>query len=363
MFQPRVAHLVPALFGAGGTYGGAERYAFELSRAMAGRTPTRLISFAPRSGTPSLPEHGALDVEALRNQLWGRRFDNNPLSLRLWPHLRWADVIHCHQTHTLAADLACLVGRWAGQPVFGTDHGGGGLSFYRGAGFFGRLFVSRFSQGLAEPGGFESVVYGGVDTARFSPDAATPRSGRAVFVGRLLPHKGIPVLLQAARTAGVPLTVIGRPLDPGYFAQLRALAASSEVSFLTGCDDEALVDFYRRALCVVLPSIERDGEARYPAAELMGFALLEAMACGTPVIATAVGGMPEVVVEGETGFIVPANDSEALAAKLAWFRDHPHEAERMGEAARTHVLSYFTWSRVVDRCLEAYRIGWEAKRA
>ena len=88
--------------------------------------------------------------------------------------------------------------------------------------------------------------------------------------------------------------------------------------------------------------------------ELLGQTLLEGMACGTPAICTNVGSLPEVVEDGVTGFVVPANDPQALGAKLLWLRDHPDRAREMGEAARRRVLERFTWPAVVRRCLEIY---------
>ena len=64
--------------------------------------------------------------------------------------------------------------------------------------------------------------------------------------------------------------------------------------------------------------------------------------------------MPEVVADGETGFIVAPNDPGALAHKLRWFKEHPQELARMGTAARDRVVRMFTWPAVVKRCLEAY---------
>jgi glycosyltransferase involved in cell wall biosynthesis len=122
------------------------------------------------------------------------------------------------------------------------------------------------------------------------------------------------------------------------------------------CDDKELVRAYRRAACVVLPSVYRDcygNETKVP--ELLGQTPLEAMACGAPAIVTNVASLPEVVVDGETGFIVPPNDPVALRTKLEWIRDHPRESRAMGNAGREWVLKQFTWSAVVQHCLNAYK--------
>ena len=120
--------------------------------------------------------------------------------------------------------------------------------------------------------------------------------------------------------------------------------------------DAELVAEYRRAACVVLPSVYRDrdgGETRVP--ELLGQTLLEAMACGTPVVCTRVASLPEVVDDGITGIIVPPNDPAALGAAIRWLRDHPAEAVRLGAAGRARVLDRFTWDRVVRQCLAIYK--------
>jgi starch synthase len=106
---------------------------------------------------------------------------------------------------------------------------------------------------------------------------------------------------------------------------------------------------------VVLPSVYRDREGRETLVpELLGQTLLEAMACGTPVVCTRVASLPEVVEDGVSGIIVPPNDPPALGAAIRWLRDHPVEAGRMGTAGRARVLERFTWDRVVRQCLAIY---------
>ena len=78
------------------------------------------------------------------------------------------------------------------------------------------------------------------------------------------------------------------------------------------------------------------------------------MACGAAAICTDVASMPEIVVDGVTGKVVPPNDVATLGATLCWLRDHSEQAAEMGRQGRKRVLDTFTWSAVVDRCLEAY---------
>jgi starch synthase len=89
--------------------------------------------------------------------------------------------------------------------------------------------------------------------------------------------------------------------------------------------------------------------------ELLGLAVIEAMASGTPVVASKVGGVAEVVEDGVTGFLVPSGDVPSLNDRLALLLGDPGRARRMGEAARARVLERFTWTQVAQRCLDAYR--------
>jgi glycosyltransferase involved in cell wall biosynthesis len=173
-----------------------------------------------------------------------------------------------------------------------------------------------------------------VDTTKFCPDNSITRDDTVLFVGRLLPHKGIDDLMRAVPD-DMRLEIIGRPFDDRYQQDLLKLAEGKNIVFRTQCDDEDLVDAYRRALCIVLPSVYRTmygQETTIP--ELLGQTLLEGMACGTPAICTNVASMPEIVSEGVTGFIVPPNDSQSLREKILWLRDHPCQTRAMGNGPR-----------------------------
>ncbi|MAG36753.1 MAG: hypothetical protein CL878_11010 [Dehalococcoidia bacterium] len=117
----------------------------------------------------------------------------------------------------------------------------------------------------------------------------------------------------------------------------------------------ALLREYQTASVSVLPSVEVDiyGK-RYPKSEILGLVLLEAMACATPVVCSAIGGMPELVLDDETGYIVPPDDPTALGDRIEQLLDDPVLAARLGHQARAHVLAHFTWDRVARVCLNAY---------
>jgi len=350
-------HLVPAVFGLGGVFGGAERYAFELARHMADRTATTLVTFGERDRR----EHaGKLDLHVIGHPAYARGQRNNPIAARLISELRQADVIHCHQQHILASSVAALFGRLTRRKVFVTDLGGGGwdISAYLSTDswYNAHLHLSNYSREVAGHAGkpFAHVILGGIDTVKFSPAPGEVRQRTILYAGRLLPHKGVGDLVNAVPDK-IQLRLIGREADPRHLGDLRRLAAGKQVAFEHDCGDTELIEAYRQAACVVLPSVYRDmygGETRVP--ELLGQTLLEAMACGAPVIGTAVASLPEIIEDGVTGFIVPPNDPGALRARICWLLDHPAEASAMGEAGRREVLARFTWPMVVQRCLDIY---------
>jgi glycosyltransferase involved in cell wall biosynthesis len=354
--RPRVALVYPIPFGGAGIFGGGERYAVELGKALARRIPTRLVTFGEgrRDGTD-----GPLAIRTLRPLTYLRGERQNPLSLSFLGSLARADVIHCLSWNTLVTDLAILFARATGKRVFVTDVGGGSsLSLQR------RLALGRRVDGfllIAEQGGkafaeFRSrwrIVYAGIDTQRFQP-ACGPRAQGVLFVGRLLPHKGVDILIEAL-DGETPLTVVGRPYHAEYFRLLQQLARGKRVTFATDASDEEVVRHYRSHAVSVLPSVCRTVYGDFTELpELLGFAALEAMACGTPVVCSRVGGMEEVVVDGETGYLVPPGEPAPLGERIRRVLGDPPLAARLGQAARARIEERFTWDRVAERCLAAY---------
>jgi glycosyltransferase involved in cell wall biosynthesis len=355
---PRVLHIVPALFARRGIIGGGERYAFELARYMAQVTTTRLVTFDDLERTERI---GELEVHVIGAPWYIRGQRTNPVALSLLPELKSADIIHCHQQHVLASSCAAFLCRLSGRRVFVSDLGGGGwdISAYISTDrwYHGHLHISEYSRRTFGHGTNSNahVILGGVDTEKFSPDQSIRRERTVLFVGRILPHKGINDLINALPD-DLSLEIIGQPGDSRFLADLRKLAESKKVRFRHDCDDDALVEAYRRAMCVVLPSVYRGmygDETRVP--ELLGQTLLEGMSCGAPAICTNVASMPEVVENGVNGFVVPPNDPAALGQAIRWLADHSCEATDMGRAGRRRVLDKFTWTQVVRRCLSIYQ--------
>jgi glycosyltransferase involved in cell wall biosynthesis len=350
---------VPALFDEkDGIVGGAERYAWELARHMAREVDTMLLSFGSAGRTFS---EGPLRVRVLGKPWHVRGRRENPLSLRIVPELLRADVVHCHQQHLLVSSLSALAGRLSGRRVFVTDLGGGGWDFSSYIStdrwFHGHLHISQFSRRVMGQEGrpWSHVILTGVDTDKFSPDPRVPKTGGVLFVGRLLSHKGIDRAIDAL-PSDLPFDIVGRPYDPEYFSLLQELAVGKRVRFHIDLDDSKLVETYRRSCCVILPSLYRDrygNETRVP--ELMGQTLLEGMACGIPAICTDVASMPEAVVDGVTGLVVPPGDLAAMRQALTELYRNHELAKKMGAAARQRMIDHFGWPAVVRRCLAVYR--------
>ncbi|GAA2244496.1 glycogen synthase [Streptomyces amakusaensis] len=212
------------------------------------------------------------------------------------------------------------------------------------------------------------VIPGGVDTLLFRPDHETdalertgvdPTRPYALFVGRLTGHKGLPHLLRAAHALDPEAQLVlctGPPGDTPADAEARELIAELDrvrdgVRWIPGTlPRPRLVQLLSHATVLVCPSVR----------EPLGMINLEAMACGTAVVASAVGGIPEVVDDGTTGLLVPydARHPEAfesgLTQALNRVLDDPGEAARMGAAGRRRVVREFVWERAARRVHALY---------
>jgi glycosyltransferase involved in cell wall biosynthesis len=184
-----------------------------------------------------------------------------------------------------------------------------------------------------------------VDAARIAP--ARGPGEHFLYAGRLERLKGVLTLARAARAVrGLPLFLAG---DGTARAELEALVRTeglSHVRLLGHQDSAALERLIRAARCVVVPS---------EWLENLPLAVLEAMACARAVIGARIGGIPELVVDGETGFLVPPGDEAALAERLRWAAEHGAECERLGQRARARVEAEFSAEAHYPRLMDAYR--------
>jgi D-inositol-3-phosphate glycosyltransferase len=212
-----------------------------------------------------------------------------------------------------------------------------------------------------------AVIPPGVDISRFYPiskDEAKevigvpPCEDMLLFVGRIEPLKGLDTLIQAIaqmrkRDVYVCLAVIGGDPDTSPEAQsaemarvqvLREQAGVADlITFLGKRGQDTLPYYYSAADVVVVPSYY----------ESFGMVALEAMACGTPVVASQVGGLAFLVQDGVTGFTVPVDEPEALADKLALLVKDEELCEKLGQQALA-VAQQYAWENIATRILALY---------
>lgn len=214
----------------------------------------------------------------------------------------------------------------------------------------------------ADPGRIH-VVPPGVDLDRFAPgDRVSARlkfgfgsDPTVVFVGRLQPFKGTDVAVQAMApliqmVPDARLVIVGGDSPRGNRGErmrlrltARRLGVADRLRFLEPVPHAELADLYRAADVVVVPS----------ASESFGLVALEAAACGTPVVATAVGGLRQIVRDAETGYLVGSRDPAAFAAALSRVLADPSARERLGANA-SRLAARFPWSNTAVGILETY---------
>jgi glycosyltransferase involved in cell wall biosynthesis len=202
------------------------------------------------------------------------------------------------------------------------------------------------------------MLWNGLDTERFRPDAGAPRSeGMILCVGRAAdPTKGVGTLLEALARLPAPvrLTLVddASPGNPAW-GQARRLGVEGRLHVTGPLETAALVRLYRRAAVVAVPS-------RY---EGFGLPAAEAMACGTPVVASSGGALAELVEATGGGVLVPAGDPDALAKALLGLLEQPATRAALGARARPRVEELFSWPRVAALTVDAYREVLAERRA
>jgi alpha-maltose-1-phosphate synthase len=220
------------------------------------------------------------------------------------------------------------------------------------------------------------VVHNGIDTEQYAPDPGTdvlarlgvdPDKPSVVYVGRITHQKGLPYLLRAARSLPPTQLVLlaGAPDTPEIGAEVASLAAELSATregviwVREMLPKREVIQILTHATGFVCPSIY----------EPMGIVNLEAMACETAVVATATGGIPEVVADGETGLLVPieqAGDGSGtpldpdrfvadLASAVTRMLEDPKAAEEMGRAGRRRAVEHFSWDSIAQRTMDVYR--------
>jgi alpha-maltose-1-phosphate synthase len=221
------------------------------------------------------------------------------------------------------------------------------------------------------------VVHNGIDTKQYAPDPRTdvmerlridPDRPSVVYVGRITRQKGLPYLLRAAQAIPPDAQLVllaGAPDTPEIAVEVESLVAELHqtregvIWIAEMLPKHEVIQVLTHATLFVCPSIY----------EPMGIVNLEAMACETAVVATATGGIPEVVADGSTGLLVPieqATDGTGtplnpdrfvadLAAAITELLENPQRAAEMGKAGRRRAIEHFSWDAIAERTMEVYR--------
>ncbi|HMW14285.1 MAG TPA: glycosyltransferase [Pseudomonadales bacterium] len=275
------------------------------------------------------------------------------------------DAIHSHWLipQTL---IALLAGAGRKAPLLCTSHGGDLFGLRAAplpsikAGVLKRCsavtVVSRAMRDEVQrllPGQMAEVVPMGTDlTGRFTPGSDSARRGDTLlFVGRLVEKKGVNHLLDALaqlqrQGRQLQLWIVGQGpgLEP-LQAQTERLGLAAWVTFWGAVEHARLADFYRLATLAVTPSVVAEGGDQ----EGFGLVIVEAMGCGCPVVASALPAIGDIVIDGETGLLVPPADPTALAHAIGQLLDQPEQARRLATTARQRVVERFDWQQVTER--------------
>jgi len=206
------------------------------------------------------------------------------------------------------------------------------------------------------------VIRNGIDTDEYAPDAGTdvlakhhidPGRPTVAYVGRVTRQKGLPVLLRAAEILHPQVQLVlcaGQADTPELGAEVTGLVAHlresrSGVIWLNEMlPKQDVIQILSHATVFACPSLY----------EPLGIVNLEAMACGTPVVGSDVGGIPEVVLDAQTGLLVPPGDHILLAEALISLLGDPARAAAMGELGRQHVGAEFSWSSIAGQTAALY---------
>ncbi|KDS93009.1 glycosyl transferase family 1 [Dermabacter hominis 1368] len=375
-------------------YGGAGVHVDELSKVLRSRIDVRVRCFGEERSEAGVQAYSVPETLASANsalQTFG-------VDLAMAQDCAGADLVHSHTwyanfagftaqqlhaiPHVLSAHSLEPLRPWKAEQLQGG---------YRLSSFAEKTAYENADGIIAVSGGMREdilrsypkvdparvhVVHNGIDVTAWKPNPSTdvherygidPHAPTVIFVGRITRQKGLPFLLRALATLDHGVQVIlcaGAPDTPEIAAEVERLVATLKTEregvFLISemLPRHELTQLLSHATTFVCPSVY----------EPLGIVNLEAMACGIPVVGTATGGIPEVIVDGETGILVPidqVNDGTGapvnpdkfvgdLSDALNEILSNPQRARTWGAAAQKRARDHFSWESIADRTVEVY---------
>jgi glycosyltransferase involved in cell wall biosynthesis len=280
------------------------------------------------------------------------------------------DVIHVVTgTSTMVGAFAIVMGRTMGLPsvisFFGKEQFEFATPVHR---WLFKITISLATSigvntpytGASIPSKFQHKVHlllGGAEEWKYRPSSQNQQDRRILFVGRLVNTKGVDDLIKALqiiqqKRSGVRLVLVGDGPERTNLVQLAAaLGVNSRVEFTGTLTGPSLQNEYEKSDVVVLPSKYIKGEA---SSETLGLTLIEASMHSKPLVGTSHGGIPEIVKDGQNGFLVPADNPQALADALVRLLSDDRLRQLMGAEALRIARTKFTWDAATERLLQTY---------
>ncbi|HEV2678445.1 MAG TPA: glycosyltransferase [Aliidongia sp.] len=271
-----------------------------------------------------------------------------PLAARL--NIPLVTTFHGFDATLSTAALLCSPA-WANYPLFRRRLARQGDLFLCASSFIRERVLA-----MGFPEARTRVHYIGVDCQAIRPRDPAEETPTILHVARLVEVKGTQYLIRAvgalaARHGNVQLVIVGDgPLHRSLQDLAKSLGLEGRVKFLGALPHRQVVTWMRQAAVLVLPSV-RTSTGRV---EGLGMVLLEAAASGVPAVGSRIGGIPEGIIDGETGFLVSERDPAALASRLNDLLDDPALRRRMGAAARALVERQFDIRRQTGTLEDLY---------
>ena len=301
---------------------------------------------------------------------YGRAALSLNLLHKIGPFLNNFDIIHCHFGPT--GNLGVTLRKHGIQAKFVTTFHGFDIRLGQEKG--GQIYDSLFSEGdcfiaISDYNYENLVAFGleqrkivhlpvGIDISKFPYNKSLEhcRNGnpiRMLTVARLVEEKGLTYgikaiheLLQQRPQLKLSYSIIGEgPLEENLVSLTQDLGLTDVVNFLGARDQRYVSEILKKSHIFLLPSI----------AEVLPVSLMEAQAVGLPVIATDVGDIKKIVLDGKSGFVVPSRDVCALAEKLEYMLEHNLERVKMGLTGRKHVADNYDSNKLNDRLVGIYQ--------
>ena len=353
-------------------YGGVETFVWEVSRELARRGEEVHIYGGEGEIIHSIPNVSVRLFPFWRRERipdLGRRFRKlterwSMAAVALSTLLRQRyDIFHIHKPFDLP--VGWVIKKFGRAKLILGSHG---TDFFAGDRLFARrvdgsVSCSDYNRELIRRryGLNPEVIYNGFDPRVFQPVSIPDKGLRQryslgpedrviLYVGRLIGLKGLPVLLRAfsllKNRQRVKLLIVGDGEGRDSFQNLaRNLGIAPQTLWAGFVPHAETPRYYSLASVAVSPSL---------ADEAFGISICEAMACGLPVVASRVGGIPEIILHGETGLLVEAGNDRKLAEKMENLLGDESLRRRMGIQAVQRARELFTWERVADRLMKVY---------